>query len=110
MVPSTKYEGDVVLITGSTGALGANVLAKLHQMSNIALIYALNRKSISIQTLLSRQQSALVSQGFDPNPIVSSSKVILVEGNLDEKGFGIDEALLNRVCLISPKLGNIPIV
>lgn len=110
MVPSTKYEGDVVLITGSTGALGANVLAKLHQMSNIALIYAFNRKSISTQTLLSRQQSALASQGFDPNPIVSSTKVILVEGNLDEKGFGIDEALLNRVCLILPKLGNMPTV
>ena len=37
-------DGDVVLLTGSTGSLGSNILASLLQSPRVLLIYCLSEK------------------------------------------------------------------
>ncbi|KAF8629924.1 hypothetical protein AX17_005548 [Amanita inopinata Kibby_2008] len=87
-------EGDVVLVTGTTGGLGSFLLAQLASDPKVVRIYALNRKGGGNQTLLkARQRSALLANGLDANSILRSGKVILVEGDLTEENIGLSQGL-----------------
>lgn len=91
---STVQLGEVVLITGTTGAIGASVLSQLASSFEVSRIYAFNRKGS--KPLLERQKDALVSRGLDVNILVSE-KVVLVEGDLTKPDLGLSESLLNQV-------------
>jgi len=84
----TAHHGDVILITGTTGAIGSNTLAELHDSPNVTRIVVLARKStvpISI-----RQRKALEDRGLDPS-IVDSSKINLLEGDPALPGLGLED-------------------
>lgn len=72
---------DTVLVTGTTGSLGAGLLAKLVQSPEVEHIYALNRFSENGTGLLERQKERLKDWGFDPK-IVDSSKVTFIEAHV----------------------------
>ncbi|TFY63805.1 hypothetical protein EVG20_g6168 [Dentipellis fragilis] len=82
---------DTVLLTGSTGGLGANVLAHLIANPKVARIYAVNRKS-SGKTLLERQKEALISRGLDP-ALAVHEKVVLVETDIAAQNLGVSAEL-----------------
>ncbi len=90
-------EASVVLLTGSTGSLGTHVLARLISSSNVQAIYCLNRASIQT-TLKQRQQSMFKTQGLDVT-LLDSPKVFLIEGNMTEERFGLEDHLFRRVSL-----------
>lgn len=90
---------DIVLVTGTTGALGSAILAKLVASDNVGRIYALNRKSKQGICLLERQKQALSSRGYDPN-IVLSPKVVLVEGDFMRSGLEISHVLKEEACTV----------
>lgn len=83
-----------ILLTGTTGALGANVLAKLLVSSEIAKIYALNRKNGG--TLKERQEEAFVEQGLD-SAILASSRLVLIELDSTDDRIGLDDQTYEEV-------------
>jgi Male sterility protein/Phosphopantetheine attachment site len=89
--------GEVVLVTGTTGAIGASVLSELVQSSAVRLIYAVNRRAADGSSLTERQKNSLMTRGLDP-AIVDSSKVILLEADLDLPDLGLTLGLMERVC------------
>lgn len=98
-VQGQELSHDVVLITGTTGALGSASLAKLVALKSVAKIYALNRRSKQGVAMVERQEQALISRGYDPG-IAKSHKVILVEGDLTRDGLQVEAYLREEVDLL----------
>lgn len=88
--------GDVILITGTTGGLGAATLAKLAYSESVYKIFAINRSAKDGSNLMKRQEKALESRGYDPT-IASLSKVALIEANLTELGFGLEASIEKEI-------------
>lgn len=90
-----ELEGEVVLVTGTTGGLGASLLASLVHTPEVALVYAVNRAgSVPI---LQWQQDVLDERGFDGAAIVGSSKIVLIEARTEEKRLGLAEHIYDEV-------------
>lgn len=87
---------DVVLVTGTTGALGTALLARLVETNTVARVYAFNRPSRQYVQLLKRQQAALKERGYSPD-IALSAKVVLIEGELTSSGLGVDKSLEDEI-------------
>ncbi|TIC15605.1 acetyl-CoA synthetase-like protein [Wallemia mellicola] len=74
-----KQDGDVYLVTGTTGSLGSYILSELVMLESCTKVYAVNRSHTG-RTLLERQKEALESRGLDP-AIATNYKVHLVEAD-----------------------------
>jgi Male sterility protein/Phosphopantetheine attachment site len=92
--PSTTDE--VVLVTGTTGAIGASVLSELVQSTAVRLVYAVNRRPANGMNLKNQQKHSLAIRGLDA-AIVDSSKVILLEADLELPDLGFTSQLMERV-------------
>lgn len=90
-------DGEVVLLTGSTGGFGCHVLAKLVENGTIKRVYAINRPSSDFD-LRERQRRALLDQGLNLS-IIDKSKVVLLEADLNVAKFGLDENVYHQVCM-----------
>lgn len=90
-------DGEVVLITGTTGSLGSLILGQLLALSTVKKVYAFNRSSRGgSKTLKERQRKAFDEQGLDVN-LLNSEKLALVEGDTSSKDLGIDNALYEDI-------------
>ena len=87
-------QGKVVLVTGTTGAIGSNTLAELHKSPDVTRIVVLARKSTTPISV--RQRKALDDRGLDPS-IVDSSKITLLEGDPALPGFGLEDDVLSEL-------------
>ncbi|KAF9505928.1 hypothetical protein BS47DRAFT_1322053 [Hydnum rufescens UP504] len=90
--PAPKRE--IVLVTGTTGALGTTILAQLVLMHSVSRIYALNRPGKRL--LKVRQEEALEERGYDP-VIASSPKVVLLESNGTSDTLGLPLEVYNEI-------------
>lgn len=81
-------QGDVYLVTGTTGGLGSNILSQLLASASVSRVYAFNRPS-SYKTSAARHTEAFVKRGLDES-LLASPKLVCVEGDLNAPGFGID--------------------
>ena len=86
---------NVYLLTGTTGGLGSNMLAQLLQAPAVERIYAFNRPSKS-STSQERQLSAFKQRGLNTS-LLSSEKLVYVEGDLSASGFALDDKLYREV-------------
>ena len=86
---------ETIFLTGSTGGLGSTVLAKLIAMESVERIYAVNRPSKG-SSVEERQRAAFEDKGLDI-ALLSSDKVVFVEGDTSTEGFAIRESLYNEV-------------
>jgi Male sterility protein len=86
---------DIVLVTGTTGAIGSVVLAELVKSPRVARIFAFNRKGT--MTLPERQKKAFEDRGLDPI-LVDSPKIVLLEADLAQPKFGVNDKLMDEVC------------
>ncbi|KAI5999974.1 putative aminoadipate reductase [Pisolithus albus] len=84
-----RNERHVVLITGSTGALGSYIVASLLQKEDVARIYALNRRS-KTTTSQERQLSTFQDRGLDTD-LLESQKLVFVEGDTSQESLGLEE-------------------
>ena len=82
----------VVLLTGSTGALGADFLNALVRDDRIKHIFTLNRAP----AVVDRQRAALKLRELDP-AVVLSSKVTSLEGDVSLPDLGLEDAVLEKV-------------
>ncbi|KAI6097310.1 putative aminoadipate reductase [Pisolithus croceorrhizus] len=79
----------VVLITGSTGALGSYIVASLLQREDVVRIYALNRRS-KTTTSRERQLSTFQDRGLDAK-LLESKKLVFVEGETSQDNLGLED-------------------
>ena len=87
----------IAVVTGTTGALGSLVLAKLEASEDVAHVYAFNRRA-SGESVMSRQERALKTRAVDIR-VASSNKVTLLEVDLRKPDFGLSEAIYQEVPL-----------
>ena len=87
--------GNVYLLTGTTGGLGSNMLAHLLRGHAVERIYAFNRPSKSSSSE-ERQVTAFKQRGLDTS-LLSSKKIVYVEGDLSVSGFALDDKLYEEV-------------
>lgn len=87
---------ETVLLTGSTGGLGAAMLAQLAVMPSVSRIYAMNRKSSGRKSLKQRHVEAFVDRGLDRG-VLETKKIVFVEGDTSEPGLGIPREMYEEI-------------
>lgn len=87
---------DVVLVTGTTGNLGCDLLESLLGDDDVGLVYAVNRRG---SQALERQKAAFRAREMDEE-LLSSPRFRLVEGDLMAPGLGLDSILLEEVSVV----------
>lgn len=96
LITSPMPQAEVVLLTGTTGALGANILVQLVDSLEVKRVYAFNRPSPGGISLKFRQQERLKMEGL-PASYVDHEKLVLVEGDASLPNLGIAPELHNEV-------------
>ncbi|KAJ7054635.1 putative aminoadipate reductase [Mycena amicta] len=92
-------ETDVVLLTGSTGNLGSELLAALLQNPRISRVYALNRSNTHISTI-ERQRESFRKRGLDTRLGLldsDSAKLVFVDGAMETESLGLDAERYNQL-------------
>ncbi|KAJ3758360.1 acetyl-CoA synthetase-like protein [Lentinula raphanica] len=97
-----SHPTSVVLLTGSTGNLGAQILSRLLRDCSVRLVYALNRRSIH-GSLLARHERRFEDKGLD-QAMLHTDKVVFLEGESSLPNLGLShevyDELRNNVTLV----------
>ncbi|KAF8909567.1 hypothetical protein CPB85DRAFT_1435595 [Mucidula mucida] len=93
--PRTQDTG-AVLLTGSTGALGSFILAKLIICPEVDVIYCLSRVSGSSKSLLDRHYDIFDRQALDKG-LLTSVKVRLLPADLTIADLGLGRNILTEI-------------
>ena len=86
----------VVLLTGSTGNLGAQILASLLGVENVGRVYALNRPSSGPKSMLERHRERFKDKALDVS-LLASKKLVFVEGDAALPNLGMADNTYNEV-------------
>jgi len=89
-------ESEIILLTGSTGGLGAAILAQLLTTPSVSRVYALNRRSGNGKTLRARHVEAFAERGLDA-ALLESAKVVFVEGDTAVEKLGTSKELYEEI-------------
>ncbi|KAI1792211.1 acetyl-CoA synthetase-like protein [Ganoderma leucocontextum] len=84
---------DVVVVTGTTGGFGCDILEHLLRDDEIATVFAFNRKGTDA---LARQRSRFRERGHDVG-LLDLPKFRMVEADLQTVDFGLEGALLEEI-------------
>ncbi|KIK64025.1 hypothetical protein GYMLUDRAFT_241246 [Collybiopsis luxurians FD-317 M1] len=99
----TVPRSNVILLTGSTGSLGAQILASLLKNSSVHRIYALNRPSSVHTSLLNRHKERFLDRGLDTS-FLDAKKVVYLQGESALPQLGLSqevyEALRGEITII----------
>ncbi|KAI5121945.1 hypothetical protein M0805_002017 [Coniferiporia weirii] len=91
-----RADGDVVLLTGSTGSLGSNILAKLIQNAGVVHVYTMSRPSSSGTSVKERHVAAFTREGLDVE-LLDDPKVEFLQGDPSHADLAIDPALYEEM-------------
>lgn len=100
-LPSGRIEGDVYVVTGTTGSLGSAFVSYLLEKPNVRRIYLLNRVQESA-SFEERHESSFSEKGLNFGALkraLESGRAVLVEMDLTKKDLGIVEPLRTQVTL-----------
>lgn len=93
---SAKSSDDVVVVlTGSTGALGSHILASLLADDKVTKVYTLDRTAAD-QTVQGRQNESFEDRGLDTS-LLESSKLSVLTGSLVQKDFALSKGALDEL-------------
>ncbi|KAJ7625844.1 acetyl-CoA synthetase-like protein, partial [Roridomyces roridus] len=93
-VTRRSVEGVIVLLTGTTGALGSHILAMLLESADVARVYAFNRRGSSPAS--KRQTAAFIDCGLEMD-LLSSDKLVYLEGDTAESDLGLPTDVLTEL-------------
>ncbi|KAG6806025.1 hypothetical protein H0H92_013018, partial [Tricholoma furcatifolium] len=94
---SSTLKGRVtVLLTGSSGNLGSEILAALVQDLRVEHIYALNRPSVDKVGIQKRHKRRFVEKGLDPT-LISCEKISFLVGNAAQSYLGLGQDQYNEL-------------
>ncbi|KAG1902324.1 uncharacterized protein F5891DRAFT_1127654 [Suillus fuscotomentosus] len=96
LLPSYLARDCIVLITGTTGVVGAHLLACLLREPCISRIFLLNRSKSGTPTMLERHQQSFHALSLDPTGL-DTGKVVYLEGILDKDYFGLPTDTFNEM-------------
>lgn len=85
-----------MLVSGTTGAVGANILGVFAQSPRVETVYAISRPSKSGPDVVERHARALVREGYSTD-LLASGKVQMIEGDLHLEEFGLKHELYETV-------------
>lgn len=91
-----KPEFAVVLLTGSTGGLGSQLLSACLCDNHVQRIYVLNRPSVKA-TSEERHRSTFLDRGLDVG-LLASPKLVYLEGDAGKDQLGLYKELYDEVC------------
>ena len=94
-----------VLLTGSTGSLGSNILAKLAQDPDVVKIYCFNRVQKSAESQQERQSRSFQKAGISIAPS-AWSKIQLLEAVPQQPQFGLDRETYESLKRVSHIIHN----
>lgn len=94
--PESRTGGDIVLLTGGTGSLGSNILARLIETPEVVVIYSLSRRSSDGMSVEERQWKSFEREGLDEE-MLQSSKLRMLEGDPSLPEFGLPSFLYQEV-------------
>ncbi|KAJ7624410.1 putative aminoadipate reductase [Roridomyces roridus] len=86
--------GAVVLLTGSTGGLGSQLLDQLIRSPDVVRVYAYNRPGQV--TILQRQQEAFQDRALDVG-VLGSQKLVFLEGDSTNENLGLTFEILHEL-------------
>lgn len=99
---STTWSYDLVLNTvllvGSRGGIGANILTRLLQATQVRRVYVLNRARIDKKTAQERQADEFAVQGLDAS-LANSEKLVLLEGDTAHPNLELSESVFDEVSM-----------
>lgn len=90
--------GHVVLMTGSTGALGTFVLAELLLDPLVVMVYSVVRQANG----LSQQVAAFIDRGLNPDDL-PLSKLEIIHGDASQERFGFGKPEWEQVRQCTPR-------
>ncbi len=88
-----RTDAKIVLVTGTTGGFGADLLEHLLLDDSVETVYALNRKGTSA---VERQTTRFHHRGLQVS-LLASPKLKMVEGDLSSRGLGLPAQTLDEV-------------
>ena len=88
---TAAFRGEVVILTGSTGALGSYILATLLSHPLVRHVYCLNRASDSSSVQSERNQGRGLPAQFD------SDRVTFLTAHLSHKNFGLQTETFEKL-------------
>jgi hypothetical protein len=91
-----KSAEEIVILTGSTGRLGCHLLKLLIERSDVAKVYALNRRSPAGKTAGERQQDAFMLMGIDLKPD-ALQKVVFLSYDTSKDKLGLEDCHYRNV-------------
>lgn len=100
-LPKVEHNGErhvaaeTILLTGSTGNLGSEILASLLSMDRVRRVYALNRRSSSF-TIMERHKVRFEDRALDVS-LLSSPKLVFLEGENDLPDLGLSGSITKEV-------------
>lgn len=89
-------EDRVVLLTGSTGNLGSQILDSLLRNPKVKRVYALNRPSSSSKSIQERHIHRFLDRGLDSS-LLSTNRLIYLEGEASHRNLGLKTEVYQEV-------------
>ncbi|THH03938.1 hypothetical protein EW145_g5884 [Phellinidium pouzarii] len=86
---SSEIGEDIVLLTGGTGSLGSNILAKLIEREGVSRVYAMSRPSSDGVSAKERHLRAFEREGLDAD-LLNNSKVKFLVGDPSQTDFAVE--------------------
>jgi len=85
-----------VLLTGSTGNLGAQLLELLLQDPKVKTVYTLDRPASGSKSVADRQAQRFADKGLDTT-LLNASKLVRLEGEASHKNLGLKSAVYEEL-------------
>lgn len=92
-----KDDGVVVILTGSTGYLGSQVLEGLLKDQRVTKVYALNRPGRDGDSVAERHRKRFSEKGLDES-LLKSAKLTFLETDSAAENLGLDDSTYAEVC------------
>lgn len=90
----------VVLLTGSTGNLGTEILACLLENDTVERVYAYNRPCLGGRTILQRHEARFADRGLDI-PLLNSRKLVFIEGHTSVPYLGLTSEVYREARVVA---------
>lgn len=94
LAPST--DETVVLLTGSTGSLGAQILETLLKATRVRKVYALNRPSSGTIPVEERQKERFADRGLDAS-VLETDRLVFLDGDAAQEKLGLEDRTYDEV-------------
>lgn len=92
--PAVISTGEIIVITGTTGRLGAHLLAQLLEKPSVRHVYALNRPS---DYQVSERQSRVFQRWGIDTGLLDGKNIMFLDADLSKRRLGLDPHIYDQI-------------